>query len=68
MGTQSLGKNPIYHSRTKHIDVRHHFVREVLKDGIIKIEYIPTTKMAADILTKGLPKQKYYSCINDLRL
>ena len=53
-GAQKLAQNAVFHNRTKHIDIRHHFVREVLKDGSIKVDYMPTTKMMADVLTKGL--------------
>jgi hypothetical protein len=34
-----LASNPVYHSRTKHIDVRHHFVREIIKKGIVKNKF-----------------------------
>ena len=40
--------------RSKHIDVRHHFIREYYKAGIIDIKYIPTKSQPADILTKTL--------------
>jgi len=59
MGAQNLSKNPVYHSWTKHIDVRHHFVREVLNNGNMRIEHFSITEMAADMLTKALPKPKH---------
>ena len=68
MSAQKLGKNPVYHSRSKHIDVKHHFVREMLTEGTIKLEYVPTTEMVADILTKALPKQKHEWCVKKLGL
>jgi len=43
------------HQRTKHIDVRHHFVKEHMKSGEIVFQYIPSTENIADILTKSLP-------------
>jgi hypothetical protein len=55
-GALALVKNPVYHSRTKHIDIRHHFVREKYTDGTVNFEYCPTSDMIADILTKSLPK------------
>ncbi|KMQ88472.1 retrovirus-related gag-pol polyprotein [Lasius niger] len=67
-GARKLAENPVFHARTKHIDVRHHFVREVLNSGILKIEYAPTEIMPADILTKGLPKPKHEKCIDLLGL
>jgi len=50
----SISKNDVHHNRTKHIDIRHHFVRDAITDGIISLKYIPTEDQLADILTKGL--------------
>ncbi|XP_074655651.1 uncharacterized protein LOC141909165 [Tubulanus polymorphus] len=55
-GTIALAKNPVGHCRTTHIDLRHHFIREVVSDGVITIEYCHTLDMVADILTKPLPR------------
>ena len=54
-GAIELAKNPIAHSRTKHIDIRFHFIREVQENGLIQIKYCPTEEMLADLLTKPLP-------------
>lgn len=61
--TQELARNPVYHGRTKHIDVRHHFVREALKNHQIKLDYLCSAEMIADIFTKALPLNKHYKCI-----
>lgn len=50
----ALGKHPVQHARTKHIDIRHHFIREKENAGLIKFVYISTHKMEADLLTKVL--------------
>ena len=55
-GCIALTKNPVHHSRTKHIDVRHHFVRTKVESGEVAFHYIPTTDMVADIFTKPLAK------------
>ncbi|KAE8678648.1 hypothetical protein F3Y22_tig00111402pilonHSYRG00027 [Hibiscus syriacus] len=47
-----LAKNQVYHARTKHIDVRYHFVREILEEGGVIIQKIRITKNPADMLTK----------------
>ncbi|KAE8684439.1 GDSL esterase/lipase [Hibiscus syriacus] len=47
-----LAKNHVYHARTKHIDVRYHFVREILEEGGVIIQKIRTTENLADMLTK----------------
>lgn len=54
-----LASDPQFHNRSKHIDIRHHFVRERQDDGTINIVWIPTEEMAADILTKSLPRPKF---------
>ena len=58
-----LSKNPEFHSRTKHIDIRHHYIRETINNNSIKIIYISTDEMPADILTKALPKIKHDKCL-----
>ena len=58
----ALTKNPVSHARAKHIDIRHHFVREVIQDKVIWVQYIPTTEMTADNLTKALGHEKHEKC------
>lgn len=65
-GAQSLMRNPVHHSRTKHIDIRYHYVRQVFEKGDIDVNYIPTNEMVADVLTKGLPKPGHEKCIKGL--
>lgn len=66
LGAQKLAENPMYHRRTKHIDLRHHFVRETIQNGDIVIEYLKSEDMTADILTKALPRAKHDRCIRGL--
>ena len=54
-----LSKNPKDHSRTKHIDVKFHYVRKAIEDKIINVQYCPTAEMLADTLTKGLARPKF---------
>ena len=58
----ALAKNPVSHARAKHIDIRHHFVREAIQDQIIWVQYIPTAEMTADSLTKALGREKHEKC------
>lgn len=54
-----LVKNPVYHKRTKHIDLKYHVIRECDQKGIISITYVCTADQIADILTKPLPRDKF---------
>ena len=51
---EKLCKNNVLHSRTKHIDIRHHFIREIVQQGKIEIKHLASTEMLADIMTKAL--------------
>ena len=51
--TIAMTKNPQFHGRAKHIEIKHHFIREQVSNGKVQLEYCPTTEMTADILTKG---------------
>ena len=65
---QKLATNPVFHARTKHIDVRHHFVREVVESGKLVLQHIPSSDMPADVLTKPLPNPKHQRCAQLLGL
>src|SRR5580765_1363923 len=54
----ALAHNGQYHSRTKHIDIRYHFIRYIIENGSIKLIYCPTDDQTADTLTKALPSTK----------
>ena len=51
---QLLSKNPVSNSNSKHIDVRHHFLRELVRQGDISVNHVPFEYQQADILTKVL--------------
>ncbi|XP_058211421.1 uncharacterized mitochondrial protein AtMg00810-like [Rhododendron vialii] len=55
----AMTKNPVYHSRTKHIAIKHHFIREAVEDEEIQLEYCATEDQVADIFTKALSKEKF---------
>lgn len=56
----NLTKNPVYHSRTKHIEIRHHFIRDHVQKGDCLIEFVETSKQLADIFTKPSPKENFF--------
>ena len=57
--TIKLIKNPQFHCRTKHIDIKYNFIREKYSLGLFKLEYVNSKNQQADLLTKGLPKEAF---------
>jgi len=49
-----LSKNPILHSRAKHIEIKHHFIRDYVQKGILDIQFIDIEHQCTDIFTKPL--------------
>lgn len=58
-GAIALSKNPVCRQRSKHGDIKYHFVRSAHTEGKISIEYCPTADMVADVLTKPVLKPKF---------
>ena len=54
-----LSKNPVFHDRSKHIDVRYHYIRECIEEDRVKVESIGTAEQLADILTKALGQDRF---------
>ena len=50
----NLSKNPIQHSKSKHIEIRYHFIRDLVEDKVVCLEFIYTDNQKADIFTKPL--------------
>ena len=65
-GCVQLTKNAVLHSRSKHIDIRHHKLRELVADKTISVQQCPTSLMVADVLTKTLPKQQFQHLRNKM--
>jgi len=57
-----LAKNSTFHAHSKHIDVRYHQIREVLKDKLLQLEKIHTDENWSDMMTKVLPTKKFENC------
>ncbi|KAK2396684.1 putative mitochondrial protein [Trifolium repens] len=59
MSAINISKNPIQHSRTKHIDIRHHFIRGLVEDKVVTLEHVATENQLAEIFTKALDANKF---------
>ncbi|GKC67937.1 hypothetical protein Tco_1100535 [Tanacetum coccineum] len=51
--------NNVQHSRSKHIDIRHHFIREQVENGVVELYFVRTEYQLADIFTKALPRERF---------
>lgn len=56
ISSQQLVKNPVFHARSKHIDIRYHYIREVYAKNVINLKYVSTEDNVADIFTKNVNK------------
>nr|GEY04829.1 hypothetical protein [Tanacetum cinerariifolium] len=59
LGTTYLSANPIFHARTKHVEIDYHFVREKVAQGDLRVQHISTHDQIADIFTKPLPTPRF---------
>ena len=63
-----IAYNPVQHSRTKHIEIRHHFIRDHVARGDIELSYVPTKDQLADIFTKPLDEARFTYLRNELNI
>ena len=62
----AITENPVQHSRTKHIDIRYHFIREHVMNGTVELHFVPTDKQLADIFTKPLDEATFSRLVSEL--
>ena len=62
----AITENPVHHSRTKHIDVRYHFIKDHVEKGNIEMYFVPTENQIADIFTKPLDEKRHNFLISKL--
>jgi len=68
MSSINISENPIQHSRTKHIDIRHHFIRELVENKIVEISHVSSEKQLADIFIKPLDLNSFLNLIKFIGL
>jgi hypothetical protein len=57
----NISKNPVLHSRTKHVDIRHHILRDLVESEVVSLSFISTENQLADIFTKPLDGSRFES-------
>nr|GFC07899.1 retrovirus-related Pol polyprotein from transposon TNT 1-94 [Tanacetum cinerariifolium] len=62
----AISCNPVQHSRTKHIDVRYHFINEKVEKGIVELFFVKMEYQLADLFTKALPVERFQYLIRRL--
>ncbi len=68
LSSLALASNPVFHARTKHIEVDYHFIREKVVRRDVVVKFVSTTDQLADILTKCLPSLGFTRLRNNLLL
>ena len=62
----AITENPVQHSRTKHIDIKYHFIREHVMNGTVELHFVPSEKQLADIFTKPLDESTFLRLVSEL--
>ncbi|PKU68154.1 putative mitochondrial protein [Dendrobium catenatum] len=64
----ALANNTVFHARTKHVEIDYHFISNHIKAGDLNISHISSDEQTADILTKSLPKERFFYLRNKLNI
>ena len=64
----AIANNPVLHSKTKHIEIRYHFIRDHVMNGEIELHFIPTEFQLAVLFTKPLDESRFNMLISELRM
>ena len=62
----AITENPVQDSRTKHIDIKYHFIREHVMNGTVELHFVPSEQQIADIFTKPLDESTFTRLVSEL--
>ena len=54
-----LSKNPVFHDKSKHIDIKYHYIRDMVQKGVVKLQYVATNEQTDNVLTNPLARVKF---------
>ena len=54
-----MSKNPVFHDKSKHIEIKYHYIRDMVQRGAVKLQYVVTNEQIDDVLTKPLARVKF---------
>ena len=54
-----MSKNPVFHDKSKHIEIKYHYIRDMVQRVEVKLQYVVTDEQIADVLTKPLARVKF---------
>ena len=54
-----MSENPIFHDKSKHIDIKHKYICDIVEKGAVKLQYVATNEQVVDVLTKSLSNVKF---------
>ena len=54
-----MSKNPVFHDKSKHIEIKYHYIRDMVQRGAVKLQYVVTNEQVDDVLTKPLARVKF---------
>ena len=54
-----MSENPVFHDKLKHIEIKYHYIKDMVQRGAVKLQYVATKEQIADVLTKPLARAKF---------